>query len=104
MKEWNMPRRQVRSQRHAQKPVELQDKKLGKLNKFTGEYDNLKAERAIIRAEITGLDSKVASGAISKKQRDKEFRLKLARAGEISRRIAEVIGQMAKLGKIPEDH
>jgi cell division protein FtsB len=104
MKECNMPRRQARSQRHAPKHVESQDKRLGKLNKLTIEYDNLKAERAKLREEIAGLDSKVASGDISKKRHDKEFRLKLARAGEISRRIAEVIGEMAKLGRIPEDH
>jgi hypothetical protein len=41
---------------------------------------------------------------LSKKQRDKELRLKLARAGEISRRIAEVIAEMAQLGKIPEGY
>jgi hypothetical protein len=99
-----MPRRQVRSQGHTPKPVESEEKKLAKWNKFRLEYDNLKAERAKLREEITGLDSKAASGDISKKQRDKEFRLKLARAGEISRRIAEVIGEMARLGKIPEGY
>jgi cell division protein FtsB len=99
-----MPRRQVRSRRHTPKPIESQDRKLARWNKFRLEYDSLKAERAKLREEITGLDSKVASRDISKKQRDKEFRLKLARAGEISRRLAEVIGEMAKLGKIPEGH
>jgi ribosomal protein L29 len=100
----NMTRRQVRSRRHTPRPVESQERKLVKLNKLRVEYDNLKAERTKLREEIAELDSKVATGDISKKQRDKEFRLKLARAGGISRRIAEVIGEMARLGKIPENH
>jgi hypothetical protein len=99
-----MPRTQIRSKGHAPKPVNSEDKKLAQWNKFRLEYDNLKTERAKLREEITGLDSKVTSGEISKKRSDKEFRLRLVRAGDISRRIAEVIGEMAKLGKIPEGH
>jgi putative IMPACT (imprinted ancient) family translation regulator len=98
-----MPRRQVNHQRSARKAIESQDRKLAKWNSFKLEYDNLKAERAKLREEITELDSKVANRDISKKQHAKEFRMRLTKAGEISRRMVEVIGEMAKLGKIPED-
>jgi predicted RNase H-like nuclease (RuvC/YqgF family) len=81
----------------------LQDKKLAKLEKFGLEYNSLKAERAKLRDEITELESKVANKDISKKEHSKEYRIRLSRASEISRRIAEVVGEMAKLGRIPED-
>jgi hypothetical protein len=84
--------------------MESQEKKLAKLDKFRLEYDDLKAERAKLREEIMRLDGRMLSEDLSKKQRDKELRLKLARAGEISRRIAEVIAEMAQLGKIPEGY
>jgi hypothetical protein len=99
-----MPRRQVKSKRRTIKPIESQEKKLAKWNKLKLEYDGLKAERAKLRDEIAGLDSRVSEGDISKKQRDKEFRVKLTGTSEISRKIAQIIREMAKLGKIPEDY
>ncbi len=99
-----MPRRGVRSQAHTPRPAESQDKRLDKWNKFRLEYDSLKAERAKLREEVTSLDDRAASGDILKKQHDKEYRLKLAKAGELSRRIAKLVGEMARLGKIPDDH
>jgi predicted nucleic acid-binding Zn-ribbon protein len=99
-----MPRRQVKPKGQTIKPIESQEKKLAKWNKLKLEYDSLKAERAKLRDEITGLDRRVSNGDISKKQRDKEFRAKLAGTSEISRKIAQVIREMARLGKIPEDY
>jgi archaellum component FlaD/FlaE len=99
-----MPRRQTEAEGQKQGPIESQDKKLTNWNKLKLEYDGLKAERAKLREEITELDGKVSNGDMSKKQRDKEFRAKLTGASEISKKIAEVIRKMAKLGKIPEDY
>jgi hypothetical protein len=97
-----MPNRKVKSRTRTSKPQESQEMRLARLEKFRLEYDDLRAERARLREEITGLDSNVPRRGPSKKQHDQELRQKLAKAGMISRRIAEVIGEMAKLGKIPE--
>jgi len=99
-----MPRRQVKSKGQTIKPIDSQEKKLAKWNKLKLEYDSLKAERAKLRDEIIGLDNRASNGDISKKQHDKEFRAKLAGTSEISRKIAEIIREMAKLGKVPEDY
>jgi predicted nucleic acid-binding Zn-ribbon protein len=98
-----MSRKQVKSRSRAPKAEESPDKKLAKLEKFELEYDSLKAERAKLRDEITELDSKVANKKISKKQHTKEYRIRLSKAAEISRRLAQVVGEMARLGKIPAD-
>ena len=97
-----MPGRKAKPRKRTLRPVESQEKRLARLDKFRLEYDNLRAERAKLREEVLGLDRKMSSKELSKRQRDKKLRMKLARAGEISRRLAEVIGEMAKLGRIPE--
>ena len=97
-----MPGRKTKPRSRTLRPVESPEKRLARLDKFRLEYDNLRAERAKLREEVLGLDRKMSSKELSKRQRDKKLRMKLARAGEISRRLAEVIGEMAKLGRIPE--
>lgn len=99
-----MLRRLLGFRRYKPKPVELEGKKLGKWNKLKEEYDDARQERAKLREEITGLDAKLARGEISDRERDKEFRMRLSKAGELSRRMVEVVGEMAKLGRIPEDY
>jgi predicted nucleic acid-binding Zn-ribbon protein len=72
--------------------------------KLRAEYDELKQERSRIREEITEFDNRLTRKEISDRERDKKFRIKLSRAGEISRRIVEVAGEMAKIGKLPGEY
>ena len=97
-------RRQVKPAKRRKEPLNSEGRNSSKLSKLKSEYDELKKERAGPREEINELDRKLATGAITDRQRDKEFRLKLVRAGELSRRIVQVIGEMAKLGRVPEDY
>lgn len=99
-----MLRRLLGFRRFRPKPVELENRKLKKWNKLKEEFDTLRNERSRLREEITELDKKLASGEIKERERDKEFRLRLSKAGEISRRLVDVVGEMAALGRIPEEY
>jgi hypothetical protein len=85
-------------------PVEMGKRDLAKWEKLKLEYDRLKQERSKIRLNIVELDARLASGAISERDRDKEFRTMLVRAGDISRQISQIVCTMSEIGKVPEDY
>jgi predicted nucleic acid-binding Zn-ribbon protein len=99
-----MLRRLLGFRRFKPKPIELGNRKLKKWNKLKDEFDTLREERSRLREEIGELDQKLARGEIGERERDKEFRLRLSKAGEISRRLVDVVGEMTELGKIPEEY
>jgi predicted nucleic acid-binding Zn-ribbon protein len=82
----------------------LGNRKQKKWDKLKEEFDALRDERNKLRVEIVELDNKLASGEIKERERDKEFRVRLAKAGEISRKLVEVVGEMAELGRMPEGY
>ncbi|MFW9935466.1 MAG: hypothetical protein ACFFDU_08220 [Candidatus Thorarchaeota archaeon] len=68
------------------------------------EHDQLGAERTRLRGEIKLVDTQYAQGKIEAGERDRAYRARLARAGQIGLRQIEIRNQLAKMGyPIPKE-
>lgn len=61
------------------------------------EHTQLEAERTRLRQEITVVDSQYSSGEISAANRDRAYRVRLARAGSIRVRQMEIRSRLAEM-------
>ena len=62
------------------------------------EHDQLGAERTRLRGEIELIDTQYTQGKIEAGERDRAYRVRLARAGQIGLRQNEIRTQLAKMG------
>jgi hypothetical protein len=68
------------------------------------EHEQLGAERTRLRGEIELIDAQYTQGKIQAGERDRAYRVRLARAGQIGLRQIEIRTQLAKMGHpIPQD-
>jgi hypothetical protein len=68
------------------------------------EHEHLDSERSSLKEEMTTVDSRFAGGEISVGDRDRAYRLCLARAGRISLRQMEIRQQLVQKGyEVPSD-
>jgi hypothetical protein len=68
------------------------------------EHDQLGAERTRLRGEIDLVDAQYTQGKLEAGERDRAYRARLARAGQISLRQIEIRNQLAEMGHpIPKD-
>ncbi len=68
------------------------------------EHEQLGAERTRLRAEIELIDTQYAQGKLEAGERDRAYRTRLARAGQIGLRQNEIRTQIANMGhSIPQD-
>jgi predicted nucleic acid-binding Zn-ribbon protein len=67
------------------------------------EFKKLNAERNTLRQELTDIDDKFTMGQLQPTEHDKEYRTRLARAGQIRLRQMEIRSRLAELGSpLPE--
>ena len=62
------------------------------------EHEQLGAERTRLRGEIELVDAQYTQGKIQAGERDRAYRKRLARAGQIAIRQNEIRNQLAKMG------
>jgi hypothetical protein len=68
------------------------------------EHDSLESERTRLRQEITMVESQYSNGDIGAVDRDRAYRMRLARAGRISMRQLEIRSQLVRIGHpIPDE-
>jgi hypothetical protein len=68
------------------------------------ELTQLEAERTRLRQEITVVDSQYSSGEIEAGDRDRAYRVRLARAGSIRVRQMEIRSRLAEMGHpVPQE-
>lgn len=68
------------------------------------EHTQLEAERTRLRQEITVVDSQYSSGEIEAGDRDRAYRIRLARAGSIRVRQMEIRSRLAEMGhQVPQE-
>lgn len=68
------------------------------------EHEQLETERTRLRQEITVVDSQYSSGEIEAGDRDRAYRMRLARAGQISMRQLEIRSKLVEIGHpIPDE-
>ena len=81
-----------------------ENQSLSEGNLLVQEHEQLETERSRLRKEITVVDSRYSSGEIEAGDRDRAYRLRLARAGQISMRQLEIRSQLVKMGHpIPDE-
>jgi hypothetical protein len=75
----------------------------GETDELMDEFKKLNAERDTIRQELTDIDDKFNMGQLKPTEHDKEYRTRLARAGQIRLRQMEIRSRLAELGRpLPE--
>jgi len=62
------------------------------------EHEQLETERTRLRQEITVVDRQYANGEMGAGDRDRAYRMRLARAGRISMRQLEIRSTLVKIG------
>ena len=68
------------------------------------EHEQLDYERSTLKSEMTQVDSRYAGGEIAAGDRDRAYRLCLARAGRITLRQMEIRRQLVQLGyEVPSE-
>ena len=68
------------------------------------EHVQLEDERTRLRQEITVVDSQYSSGEIGAADRDRAYRIRLARAGSIRVRQMEIRSRLTEIGQeVPQD-
>ncbi|MFX1300464.1 MAG: hypothetical protein ACFFDE_05940 [Promethearchaeota archaeon] len=68
------------------------------------EHVQLEGERTRLRQEIVVVDSKYAAGEIGAADRDRAYRMRLARAGRIRVRQMEIRSRLTEMGhEVPQD-
>ncbi len=107
IKEWFLRRGQKRSgptatqilkqaRKSSEAPVEIET--------LIEEHDQLTAERQRLRKEIEVIDVQYSGGEIRPADRDREYRTRLARAGNISMRQIQIRDRLNQLGyPVPAD-
>jgi len=80
------------------KPVEIPEAAKTEVEVLMEEHQQLEAERKRLRDEIALLDERYRNGEITPAQRDREYRVRLARAGAIGLRQREIRARLAALG------
>jgi hypothetical protein len=71
----------------------------GEADELLEEFEKLNAERNTLRQELTDIDDKFKMGQLQPAAHDKEYRTRLARAGQIRMRQMEIRSRLAELGR-----
>jgi predicted nucleic acid-binding Zn-ribbon protein len=71
----------------------------GEVDDLLEEFEKLNAERDTLRQELTDIDGKFNMGQLKAVEHDKEYRTRLARAGQIRLRQMEIRSRLAELGR-----
>jgi predicted nucleic acid-binding Zn-ribbon protein len=69
------------------------------VDKLLKEFEGLDAERETLRKELVDIDEKYTKGKLKPIQRGKEYRTRLARAGQIRVRQTEIRSRLKELGR-----
>jgi hypothetical protein len=83
---------------------QIQSKPLSEGDLLVKEHEKLESERTRLRQEIHVVDSRYSNGEIEASDRDRAYRMRLARAGRISMRQLEIRSHLVKMGHpIPDE-